>query len=79
MKRTFASYEHNTIGFPHIKLRWCEEESVWGTPYLTVHSIIQPGGWKWRTPNASLHLEYELGLFDDWVRKNYADRADVQG
>jgi hypothetical protein len=79
MKCTFASYEHSTIGFPGAVLKWSVSDGWINPAYITVNGIIQPGDWKWRNPYPLNCLNYELGLFDEWVRQRFAHDTTVQG
>lgn len=80
MKRTFAQYEHSTIGFPHVKLKWAEENGEWQTPYVTIHGVIKPGlyGWEGHTRPQN-NPEHALSQFDAWVLERFSEDASVQG
>lgn len=80
MKLIFAQYEHSTIGFPGIVLKWHVEQGRVATDaYVTVGGIVEKGGWVWHNPNPAPFIDYELSRFDDWVRRNYAENKSVQG
>lgn len=79
MKIDFAQYSHSTIGFPEVKLKWHAENGTWLRPYITVKGIISDLGWAWHNQHAAPFAADEMGRFDSWVRKNYADDSTVQG
>lgn len=80
MKRTFAQYEHSTIGFPRVVLKWTEENGEWQPPYVTIHGVIKPDLYGWeRYTRPQNNPEHALARFDDWVRKRFSEDASVQG
>lgn len=79
MKRTFATYEHSTIGFPAIKLKWQEEDGLFTRPYLVIKGTISDNTWNWRNLRPEPFISAELALFDDWVRMTYGNDASFQG
>lgn len=79
MKITFVNYEHSTIGFPRVKLKWAEENGGWQQPYLTIHGVVQPNIFQWESPWPQLHRENEIARFDAWVRERFSEDASVQG
>ena len=78
MRLTFAVYEHTTIGFPHVKLKWTVEEGKWAPGYVTEHGIIK-GPWTWEFNQEHPCAEREMKRFDDWVRLSYKNDISVQG
>lgn len=80
MKRTFATYEHTTIGFPAVKLKWQEEDGLFLRPYLVIKGIIsETWAWNWRNIRPEPFISAELALFDKWVRETFGSDASFQG
>ena len=82
MKVTFASYEHSTIGFPGVILRWCAENGkMERLGRVVVNGIIQKTPWDFGTQNTAIEcrIDQELKRFDEWVRNNYGEDVSVQG
>jgi len=80
MKTTFAQYEHSTIGFPHVKLKWFEENGKWSEGYVTKLLVIEtPWIWKHSHHFSSQNISEELKRFDDYVRARFSKDASVQG
>lgn len=81
MKRTQAQWEHSTIGFPKVKLKWHETDVRHVHAYVTVNGFIR-GDWPWPWGADSIgqaDLEGEMERFDRWVRSKYSETASVQG
>lgn len=83
MKQTLAFYEHSTIGFPGVVLKFSIQNSFKLNPdaYFIVKGIIG-GEWTWATPLDSCFehdLQKQLERFDSWVRLTYGNDATVQG
>lgn len=68
MKTILAIYEHSTIGFPEVKLKWIEERGKITEVYVTIKGEIQKGGWSWHNPHPNPFMVAELEKFDQWVR-----------
>lgn len=82
MKRTFATYEHHTIGFPKVVLKWCEnDEMMEPEARVVIDGIIQENRWKFANQGygISMHIQHEMERFDAWVRSQFAERPDLQG
>lgn len=79
MIATSKYYEHNTIGFPAIKLKWLEERNVIHEPYVTIKGVIQKTGWRWKHTNPIPYYQDEMERFDKWVRDTYSEDISVQG
>lgn len=74
MKRTFASYEHTRVGFPHIVLKWSEINGKHVEPYLSVNGIMK--GWSWEFGQNAIYshdIESELARFDKYVVDVYGE------
>ncbi len=78
MRTVFACYEHSTIGFPKIKLKWYEDNGTVGRAYWVKHDIIQTE-WTWRNQYPTPFIQSELARFDEWVRNVYQNDISVQG
>jgi len=79
MERTFATYEHSTIGFPKIILKWTEENGRFSRPYVVIKDIIQQGFWTWHNTNPEPFIDFELKRFDNYIFERYGEDATVQG
>jgi len=80
MKITLATYEHSTIGFPHIKLKWTVEDGkVSGAARVVVKGVISQAPWTWHNVFPMPFIDYEIALFDAWVRSRFAGDVSVQG
>lgn len=79
MKRTFATYEHNTVGFPHIKLKWSEANGMAQDFYVTIKGIVHPYKPEHERLGWRLDPKEECEKFDNWVRLMYSDDPSVQG
>jgi hypothetical protein len=78
MHLAFGIYEHTTIGFPGVKLKWCTDNGHWGQGYITVKGIITDP-WSWSYQHPGPFSDYEMNRFDEWVRARFADDPSVQG
>lgn len=78
MKITFASYEHTTIGFPKVILKWSVEDGKMGLAYVVIKDIIS-FDWTWRNQYPLPFIESECQRFDEWVRNMYSNDISVQG
>jgi len=80
MNRTFATYEHSCLGFPGVVLKWTEENRLWEkTPRIVIKGVISNIPWAWRNQYPEPYADYEMQLFDNWVRKLYGNDVTVQG
>lgn len=81
MQISSATYEHTTIGFPGVVLKWHYDKATGhSAPYVVELHIIR--GWNFREhfrPHDAGDLRAELERFDSMVRQRYADRPEVQG
>lgn len=78
MECTLAQYEHSTIGFPGVKLKWSEVNGKYEGAYYTVAGIMA-GTWPWHNPYPETCAQFEMQRFDDFVRNVYGRRVDLQG
>ncbi len=78
MKCVLALYEHSTIGFPGVKLKWTVEDGKVTSAFWTLKDIIQ-GRWDWFNRYPLPFIAYEMDSFNDFVRKRFKDDASVQG
>jgi hypothetical protein len=82
MKQTLAFYEHSTIGFPGVVLKFSvQKEFELKDGCYTVKGIIGRK-WPWAAQFDSCfeyELQKQLERFDSWVRLNYANDITVQG
>ena len=80
MKTILAQYEHATIGFPHVKLKWTEENGKWSPGYVTRLGIIDES-WTWMHAHhiSAQNVREELERFDQHIRAKYSNVAEVQG
>jgi len=83
MRQTLAFYEHSTIGFPGVVLKFSiqDEFKLNTDAYFSVHGIIK-GEWTWANSLDSCFeydVQKQLERFDSWVRLNYANDVTVQG
>lgn len=79
MKITSATYEHRTIGFPQIALKWHFDGTRHYSPYVTEFGVMKP--WSWEFCSSGIlngPIERECERFDRWVRTVYADNAQAQ-
>ena len=81
MKQVHATYEHSTIGFPAIKLKWSVRNQYdFEGFYITIHGIIQKyPPWRFRNENPLARINDELKAFDLWVGQTYGDDILMQG
>ena len=79
MKTTFITYEHSTIGFPKIVLKWSETNGIVDPRPRLVKNGLIVGHWFWHNPNPIPFYDGEMDLFDDYIRKTYSEDASVQG
>jgi hypothetical protein len=84
MKATFTQFEHSTLGFPKVKLKFClDDDNGFFGAYVTVHDLIT-ADWNWTSTNfahktSPEFIRRELEVFDKWVRDKYSENAAVQG
>jgi hypothetical protein len=78
MKAIFTTYQHSTIGFPKVILKWHEENGKALGAYVTRDGIII-GPWAWHNDNPVPFYPAEIERFDHHVRAQYADDPSVQG
>ncbi len=79
MKMTSATYEHSTLGFPKIVLKWyVENGEMSGKGRLVIKGIIAHE-WTWQNLYPLPFIDAEMKRFDDWVRAIYSNDASVQG
>lgn len=78
MTRIFAQYEHVTLGFPKVKLKWTEERDKFVEPYLVINGVIE-GPWRWHNIHPEPFIKGECERFDAYVRKRFAENIEVQG
>jgi hypothetical protein len=79
MKQTFATYEHTTLGFPGVVLKWTLTNGAMDDgAYLAVKGrITRP--WTWRNQYPLPFITDECERFDAWVRTTYSNQPEVQG
>jgi len=82
MKQTLALYEHSTIGFPKIVLKFSIKNSseLCKDPYFTVHGVMTKWNWAAHLDNCfEYDLEKQIKRFDEFIRATYANNISVQG
>jgi len=78
MQMTLGFFEHSTVGFPKVVLKWTVEDHRVTSAYVTVKGIIvQP--WTWYNPHPMPLIQGELDSFDAWVRDRFSEDVTVQG
>lgn len=78
MRITLATYEHATIGFPHVKLRWTVADGKVSASRVVVKDVID-SSWTWHNVSPMPFIDYEVKRFDDYVRNRFANDVSVQG
>jgi hypothetical protein len=78
MKLVFGQYEHSTLGFPLVKLKWFVEDGKIINAYITIKGIIKTP-WTWSELHPLTWIDSELERFDKWVRAIYSNDITVQG
>lgn len=84
MTTTFATYEHSTIGFPKVQLKFSftPKDGYMGF-YVTVKDVIKHdwpvSSTNYAHPTIPRYAEIEIERFDKWVRQTYSKDISVQG
>lgn len=76
MKLTFGTYEHTTIGFHKVVLKWTVENGKVVNVYQTIEGVINP--WSFYHQYPLPFIADECMRFDNYVRKTFGhDPAPV--
>jgi hypothetical protein len=79
MTQTFATYEHSTLGFPKVVLKWSVTDGkIDDNPYLVVKGRISRP-WAFHNQYPLPFIKDECDRFDTWVRDTFSNQPEVQG
>lgn len=79
MKTTFATYEHSTLGFSGVVLKWSETNGLWDKAARVVVNNVITQEWNWYNQHPEPFKTSEMERFDKWVRMVYSNNPAVQG